>query len=59
MRAGLPATPDYVDYLAAELPKGARVGLDPHTMSAGQADRLIQALQVRIECETPPGSIRI
>jgi Xaa-Pro aminopeptidase len=47
MRAGLPATPDYVDYLASQLPKGAKVGLDPHTVSAGQADRLIRELEAK------------
>jgi hypothetical protein len=59
MRAGLPATPDYVDYLAEQLPSGARVGLDPHTMSAGQADRLIQALQVRLLGRRVISSIRL
>jgi len=45
MRAGLPNTPDYADYLASELEKGARVGIDPNTIASGAALELKATLE--------------
>jgi Xaa-Pro aminopeptidase len=40
MKLGLPATPTIPAWLGKELPKGARVGVDPQVFSIGAYDRL-------------------
>eukprot|EP00238_Polyblepharides_amylifera_P013764 CAMPEP_0196598434 /NCGR_PEP_ID=MMETSP1081-20130531/94318_1 /TAXON_ID=36882 /ORGANISM="Pyramimonas amylifera, Strain CCMP720" /LENGTH=636 /DNA_ID=CAMNT_0041924129 /DNA_START=383 /DNA_END=2290 /DNA_ORIENTATION=- len=45
MRAGLPNTPDFPDFLASSLGAGACVGVDPNTLSAQAAEALIDTLE--------------
>ena len=47
MRAGTPGCPDVEDWLADQLPPGARVGVDPYVHTVDAVRRLQRKLEVR------------